>query len=150
MIQGGDPQSKNAKPGQELGDGNAPGERIPAEIKTDLGIYHKKGVLAAARDNNPEKSSSNCQFYIAQGKKFTNRQLDSAAQKRGYTLSEAQRKLYTTVGGIPHLDGNYTVYGELENGFEVLDKIASVKTGTADRPVKNIRLYMFTLNTPKL
>jgi len=150
MIQGGDPQSKDAKPGQSLGEGNAPGERIPAEIKTDLGIYHKKGVLAAARDNNPEKSSSNCQFYIAQGRKFTNRQLDSAAQKRGYHLSEAQRKLYTTVGGIPHLDGNYTVYGELENGFEVLDKIASAKTGPADRPAKDIRMYMFILNSPKL
>lgn len=149
MIQGGDPDSKHAAPAQMLGEGEAPGGRIPAEIKTDIGIYHKKGVLAAARDNNPEKASSNCQFYIAQGKVFTPAQLDSAAQKRGYTLTDAQRKLYTTVGGIPHLDGNYTVYGELESGFDVLDKIAFTKTGPADRPVKDIRMYMFVVSEKK-
>ena len=149
MIQGGDPQSKNAVSGQMLGEGEAPGDRIPAEIRTGAGIYHKKGVLAAARDNNPEKASSNCQFYIAQGKKFTNTQLDSAAQKRGYTLTDVQRTLYTTVGGIPHLDGNYTVYGELENGFDILDKIAAVKTGPADRPLQDIRMHMFLLNSLK-
>ena len=149
MIQGGDPESKHAAPGQMLGNGEAKGERIPAEIKTNTGLYHKKGVLAAARDDNPAKASSNCQFYIAQGRKFTNAQLDSAAKKRGYKLTEAQRKIYTTVGGIPHLDGNYTVYGELETGFEVLDKIAAVKTGTADRPLKDISMHMFLLNTIK-
>lgn len=146
MIQGGDPDSKHAKAGQMLGEGEAPGGRIPAEIKTGLGIYHKKGVIAAARDNNPEKASSNCQFYIAQGKKFTDTQLDSAAAKRGYTLTPAQRLLYTTVGGIPHLDGNYTVFGELESGLDVLDKIAAVKTDQADRPAGDIRMYMFLLN----
>jgi cyclophilin family peptidyl-prolyl cis-trans isomerase len=149
MIQGGDPNSKNAPAGKMLGDGDAPGGRIPAEIKPDSGLYHKKGVLAAARDGNPEKASSNCQFYIAQGKVFTPAGLDSASQKRGYKLSDAQRKLYTTVGGIPHLDGNYTVYGELESGFEVLDKIGAVKTGTADRPVGDIRMYMFLVSEKK-
>lgn len=149
MIQGGDPESKFAKAGQALGSGNAPGDRIPAEIKTDLGIYHKKGVLAAARDQNPEKASSNCQFYIAQGLVFTQKGLDSAAQKRGYKLTEKQRALYTTVGGIPHLDGNYTVYGELESGFEVLDKIAAVKTGPADRPIQDIRMHLFLVSEKK-
>jgi peptidyl-prolyl cis-trans isomerase B (cyclophilin B) len=149
MIQGGDPQSKLAKPGQELGDGEAPGGRIPAEIRTNAGIYHKKGVIAAARDDNPEKASSNCQFYIAQGKKFSNAQLDSAAAKRGYKLSEAQRLLYTSTGGIPHLDGNYTVFGELESGTDVLDKIAAVKTSPADRPLGDVRMFMFVLNTLK-
>lgn len=146
MIQGGDPQSKHAKNDQMLGDGDAPGGRIPAEIKTDIGIYHMKGVLAAARDNNPEKASSNCQFYIAQGKIFTPAQLDSASKKRGYSLNEAQRTIYTGVGGIPHLDGNYTVYGELESETEVLDKIASVKTGPADRPISDVRMYMFVVS----
>lgn len=146
MIQGGDPDSKHAQPGAMLGEGEAPGGRIPAEIRTDKGIYHKKGVIAAARDDNPEKASSNCQFYIAQGKKFTDAQLDSAAAKRGFKVGTTQRLLYTTIGGIPHLDGNYTVFGELESGFDVLDKIASVKTGQADRPLGNIRMYMFLLN----
>ena len=146
MIQGGDPDSKKAGAGKMLGEGEAVGGRIPAEIKTNLGIYHKKGVLAAARDNNPEKASSNCQFYIAEGKVFTPAQLDSAAAKRGYTLTATQKLLYTTQGGIPHLDGNYTVFGELESGLNVLDKIAHVKTNKADRPVGDVRMYMFVLN----
>ena len=149
MIQGGDPNSKTAAASKALGSGSAPGERIPAEIKTELGLYHKKGVLAAARDNNPEKASSNCQFYIAQGKVFTPAQLDSAAAQRGYKLSAKQRELYTTVGGIPHLDGNYTVYGELETGMIILDKIAATKTGASDRPVADIRMRMFMLNEMK-
>ncbi len=149
MIQGGDPLSKNAKPNEMLGNGSAPGDRIPAEIKTDLGIYHKKGVLAAARDNNPEKASSNCQFYIAQGMVFTPVQLDSAAQKRGYQLSDAQRKLYTSLGGIPHLDGNYSVFGELESGFDVLDKIAATPTGAANRPITDIRMHMYLVSEKK-
>ena len=149
MIQGGDPESKNAGPNKVLGNGEAAGERIPAEIKTDLGIYHKKGVLAAARDDNPKKASSNCQFYIAQGRKFTNAQLDSASKKRGYKLNDAQRDIYTSVGGIPHLDGNYTVYGELESGLDVLDKIAAVKTNNADRPLKDVSMRMFLLNDIK-
>jgi peptidyl-prolyl cis-trans isomerase B (cyclophilin B) len=149
MIQGGDPNSKNADAGKMLGDGDEPGGRIPAEIRTDLGLYHKKGALAAARDNNPEKASSNCQFYIARGRVFTNAQLDSASEKRGYKLNDAQRKIYTTVGGVPHLDGNYTVYGEVESGLEVLDKIELAKTNTSDRPLKDIRMYMFVLNQYK-
>jgi len=149
MIQGGDPDSKRAKSDAALGDGNAAGANIPAEFRTEQNIYHKRGVLAAARDNNPEKSSSNCQFYIVQRKVWRPSQLDSTIIKRKLTLNETQKKLYTTVGGTPHLDGGYTVYGELEIGFEVLDKIAATKTGKADRPEQDVRMKMFLLNEVK-
>jgi peptidyl-prolyl cis-trans isomerase B (cyclophilin B) len=146
MIQGGDPDSKRAKAGVGLGEGSAPGANIPAEFRTDQQIYHKRGVLAAARDNNPEKSSSNCQFYIVQRKIWRPTQLDSTIVKRNLVLNETQKKIYTTLGGTPHLDGNYTVYGELEMGFEVLDKIAATKTDSLDRPVQDVRMKMFLLN----
>lgn len=149
MIQGGDPESKLAKTGAPLGNGSAPGDRIPAEFRTDQNIYHKRGVLAAARDNNPEKASSNCQFYIVQRKAWRPSQLDSTIVRRNLTLNETQKKLYTTVGGTPHLDGGYTVYGELEIGFDVLDKIAGTKTNSADRPEQDVRMKMFVLAEPK-
>ena len=150
MIQGGDPTSKKAQPGQMLGNGSAPGDRIPAEFRTEQGIYHKRGALAAARDNNPEKASSNCQFYIVQRKPWRTTQLDSAIVQRKLTLNDDQKKLYTTVGGTPHLDGGYTVYGELVQGFDVLDKIAATKTNKSDRPEADVRMRMFVLNEPKL
>lgn len=149
MIQGGDPDSKLSAADARVGSGSAPGGRIPAEFRTDQGIYHKRGVLAAARDNNPEKASSNCQFYIVQRKVWRPSQLDSTIVQRSLTLNEEQKKIYTTVGGTPHLDGGYTVYGELETGFDVLDKIAATKTNQADRPVSDIRMKMFLLNEPK-
>lgn len=149
MIQGGDPDSRHAKAGASLGEGNAPGKNIPAEFRTEQGIYHKRGVLAAARDNNPEKSSSNCQFYIVQRKVWRPSQLDSTIVKRNLSLNETQKKIYTTLGGTPHLDGGYTVYGELELGFDVLDKIAAVKTNPSDRPEQDVRMKMFLLNEIK-
>lgn len=149
MIQGGDPNSKHAKPGEPLGNGSAPGDRIAAEFRTEKGIYHKRGVLAAARDNNPEKASSNCQFYIVQRKPWRPTQLDSTVVQRKLTLNEDQKKIYTTVGGTPHLDGGYTVYGELEEGFDVLDKIATTKTNKSDRPEQDIRMRMFVISEPK-
>lgn len=149
MIQGGDPNSKKAKPGEALGNGSAPGDRIAAEFRTEQGIYHKRGVLAAARDNNPEKASSNCQFYIVQRKPWRPAQLDSTIVQRKLTLNEDQKKIYTTLGGTPHLDGGYTVYGELEVGFEVLDKIAGTKTNKADRPEQDVRMRMFVLSEPR-
>lgn len=149
MIQGGDPASKNAKPGQSLGGGSAPGERIPAEFRTEQNIYHKRGALAAARDNNPEKASSNCQFYIVHRKPWRAGQLDTMAVTRNVSLNEVQKKIYTTQGGTPHLDGGYTVFGELELGFDVLDKIASTKTNPGDRPAEDIRMKMFLLNKQK-
>jgi len=146
MIQGGDPTGKKATKGQPVGSGSAPGDRIPAEFKTDKGIYHKRGALAAARDNNPQKASSNCQFYIVQRKAWRPGQLDSTAVARSLTLNDEQRKIYTTTGGTPHLDGGYTVFGELERGEEVLDKIAAAKTDRRDRPESDIRMRLFLLN----
>lgn len=135
MIQGGDPDSKNAKPDQALGNGDV-GYRIPAEFNTNL--FHKKGALAAARDNNPEKASSGCQFYIVQGKKFTDADLDNLEQKMKVKLSAAQREAYKAIGGTPHLDRNYTVYGEVVSGLEHVDEIAAVKTGAGDRPLEDV------------
>ncbi len=149
MIQGGDPNSKKARSEQMLGNGSAPGERIPAEFRTEQGIYHKRGVLAAARDNNPEKASSNCQFYIVQRPAWRATELDSTITQRRLTLNEEQKKIYTTQGGTPHLDGGYTVYGELMQGFDVLDKIATTKTNKSDRPESDIRMRMFLLSEPK-
>ncbi|GHM99161.1 peptidyl-prolyl cis-trans isomerase [Cytophagales bacterium WSM2-2] len=149
MIQGGDPKSKGAKAGEGLGEGSAPGERIAAEFRTEQSIYHKRGVLAAARDNNPEKASSNCQFYIVQRKVWRPTQLDSTIVRRNLVLNDEQKKIYTTLGGTPHLDGGYTVYGELETGFDVLDKIAAVKTNKSDRPESDVQMKMFLLNEIK-
>jgi cyclophilin family peptidyl-prolyl cis-trans isomerase len=149
MIQGGDPTSKKATDSDRLGGGSAPGERIAAEFRTEQGIYHRRGALAAARDNNPEKASSNCQFYIVQRPAWRTTQLDSTVVQRKLTLNDTQKKLYTTEGGTPHLDGGYTVFGELITGFDVLDKIATTKTNPADRPLEDVRMKMFLLTEPK-
>ena len=144
MIQGGDPVSKNAKPGILLGDGG-PKYTIPAEFDTSL--FHKKGVLAAARegdDVNPKKASSGSQFYIVQGKKFTDAGLDSVEKFRlkGRKLPLSHREVYKTIGGTPHLDMNYTVFGEVESGLEVVDKIASASRDSNNRPLNDIRMKM--------
>lgn len=149
MIQGGDPESKKAQSGQRLGSGSAPGPMVPAEFRTDKGIYHKRGALAAARDGNPQKASSNCQFYIVQRKPWRTGELDSATVQRRLSLTSDQKQLYTTLGGTPHLDGGYTVFGELVTGADVLDKIAITKTDRTDRPVSDIRMRMFLLNEIK-
>ncbi|WP_347839626.1 peptidylprolyl isomerase [uncultured Draconibacterium sp.] len=191
MIQGGDPDSKNATPGQRLGSGN-PGYTLPAEILPQY--YHKKGALAAARrggPSNPEKRSSGSQFYIVQGEVFTSGKLDTmelmlnsrakndfvkqkfdAAKdeldgyrknndRDGFNIcvaelreaadsawalqpkrmfTEEQRKDYTTIGGYPSLDGDYTVFGEVVEGLDVLDKIAAVETDKNNRPVEDIKM----------
>src|SRR6185312_1280604 len=196
MIQGGDPKSKNAAPSVQLGNGDV-GYTIPAEIKPDL--FHKKGALACARtgdDVNPTKASSGCQFYIVQGKVFTDAELnqmqdqmnmglkqqiftsiiskpENAALKQRFVMyqqksnidslralaatiepqidsvynnspkfafSDEQRKAYTTIGGTPHLDGNYTVFGEVIQGLNIVDSIAAVKVGTSDRPIQDVRV----------
>lgn len=139
MIQGGDPQSRNAAPGQPLGSGSI-GDRIPAEFVDTL--FHKKGALAAARDGNPQKASSSCQFYIVQGKPMSDMELDMAEQRLGFKLSPAQREAYKTVGGSPWLDRNYTVFGEVVEGIDVIDKIAAVPTAPGDRPLKDVRMKM--------
>ncbi|MDM8160347.1 peptidylprolyl isomerase [Labilibaculum sp. K2S] len=190
MIQGGDPDSKDAKLGQRLGEGG-PGYQIPAEIKA--GLFHKRGVIAAARegdDVNPEKKSAGSQFYLAQGKVYTVGELDtlqikmngklkssifnkvqmqkaellSKYQMEGeldklteeidhiklevdsifniekIVLSKEQIEAYTTVGGIPHLDGNYTVFGEVIEGMDLIDSIACVEKDNFDRPLKDISM----------
>lgn len=149
MIQGGDPNSKKAKPGVDLGDGDAPGDRIPAEFRTDQGLYHKRGALAAARDQNPTKASSNCQFYIVQHPAWKPAELETLITQRQLKLNDEQKKIYTTVGGTPHLDGGYTVFGELEQGFEALDRIATTSKNASDRPDVDVRMQMFVLSEPK-
>ena len=142
MIQGGDPKSKGAAPGQMLGDGSLP-YTIPAEFLKDK--FHKKGALAAARqgDNvNPNKESSSCQFYIVQGNVWQPQQLQMMAQQMGKNFSQAQIDAYTTIGGTPHLDGDYTVFGEVVEGLDVVDKIAAVKCGSFDRPVEDVTMNM--------
>ncbi len=139
MIQGGDPLSKNAPPGTMLGSGDV-GYTIPAEFDTSL--FHKKGALAAARTNNPEKASSGCQFYIVQGKKYSDGDLNMIEMQTGIKFSPAKKNIYKTIGGTPFLDMNYTVFGEVESGLEVIDKIASVQKGMGDRPVGDVRMYI--------
>ena len=199
MIQGGDPESKNAEAGKMLGNGDV-GYTVPAEFNDSL--YHKKGTLCAARRENPEKASSGCQFYIVQGKIYTDAELDqieqringgrkqgalnkmlsnpaNAAVKNRYAelkranesdsintyyktvmepliakevipfkYSAGQRNIYKTVGGTAQLDQGYTVYGEVIEGLDVLDKIASVKTATADRPVEDVKMIVKVLEKP--
>jgi peptidyl-prolyl cis-trans isomerase B (cyclophilin B) len=149
MIQGGDPNSKNAKTDQSLGSGAAKGDRIPAEIRVDQHIYHERGAIAAARTNNPAKESSNCQFYLVQKPAFRQSELDSNIAKRNLTLNEEQKTLYTSKGGTPHLDGNYTVFGEMTSGLAVLDSIAFTKTNKSDRPEKDIQMKMFVIHSAK-
>lgn len=141
MIQSGDPNSKTAKAGQPLGEGG-PNYKVPAEFRPSL--FHKKGVIAAARDNNPEKASSASQFYLTQGKVFTEDGLDSLETYRlKRKIPADQRKVYTTLGGVPHLDQNYTVFGEVISGIDVIDSIAAVPTSKGadkDRPLQDVRI----------
>lgn len=142
MIQGGDPNSRNAKPGQMLGDGTL-GYTIPAEFVP--GLFHKKGALAAARQGdqvNPRKESSSCQFYIVQGEKWTVDRLKMIEQRMGKRFTPEQMEVYANVGGTPFLDGDYTVFGEVVEGLEVIDKIASVQCGAQDRPVNDVTMKM--------
>ena len=146
MIQSGDPNSKSAKPGIALGNGG-PGYTIPAEFRATL--FHKRGVIAAARmgDNvNPQKASSGSQFYIVQGKIFTDAGLDSVEKFRlnGRKIPQEHREVYKTIGGTPHLDQGYTVFGELINGMDVVDQIAAVQTSKQqpdrDRPLQDVNI----------
>jgi cyclophilin family peptidyl-prolyl cis-trans isomerase len=143
MIQGGDPLSKNAQPDGMLGSGGGDMTRIPAEFNPAL--VHKKGVLAAARDGNPEKASSACQFYIVQGKRATDVELNQVEcsirnTNPDFSYTEEQRTIYKTIGGTPFLDMGYTAFGEVEKGLEVIDKIAASPTAPGDRPLTDVRM----------
>jgi len=201
MIQGGDPGSKNALPGALLGEGDTnytvPFEYVPSYL-------HKRGAFAAARESddvNPSKASSASQFYIVQGKVFTNVELDAVELKverrtkqyilmdllkkegkeaelkafrqmadsrdtanirliinqyrnaveaqymrtKPFKLTEEQRRVYTTIGGTPHLDGAYTVFGEVVSGMDIVDQIAAVETDKNDRPIQDIRMTIKVL-----
>ena len=145
MIQSGDPASIRSAARQPLGNGG-PGYTLPAEINTTL--FHKKGALAAARKGdgeNPERRSSGSQFYLVHGRTFTDAQLDSieVARLQGRKISADRREYYKTVGGTPQLDANYTVFGEVVRGQEVVDKIATspVSTGPdTNRPLQDVRI----------
>lgn len=137
MVQTGDPDSRDAKPGQRLGMGG-PGYRVPAEFVPSL--YHKRGAVAAARDNNPAKASSGSQFYIVDGEVYPQDKLNMIAARTGKTFSPEQIQAYTTVGGAPFLDGDYTVFGEVVSGMDVVDKIAAQEKDGNDRPLKDIKI----------
>ena len=140
MIQGGDPKSKNAPPGSPLGNGG-PGYEVPAEITP--GLVHVKGALAAARAPdrvNPEKKSSGSQFYIVHGKSLTDNALDQAEGQKDIRYTPEQRKVYLENGGYPSLDQNYTVFGQVISGLDVIDKIAEAKRDRRNRPEKDIKM----------
>ncbi|QJD95829.1 peptidylprolyl isomerase [Mucilaginibacter robiniae] len=148
MIQGGDPDSKKAQPGAELGNGDVK-YTIPAEFRDSL--FHKRGVLAAAREGdnvNPSKASSGCQFYIVEGRRFTDGRLDTLEQTRlkGRKIPAWQREWYKSVGGVPHLDQNYTVYGEVVSGLDMVDRIAAVAKDPRDRPLHDVPMQVELLS----
>ena len=152
MIQSGDTNSKNAKPGQQLGTGDfdytvEPEFRLPQ-------IFHRRGCVAMARepDNvNPEMRSSACQFYIVWGKRFSSADIEKA-QERLDTLTHGRVKLtpemiktYKSVGGTPHLDGQYTVFGEVTEGLNIVERIQKSETDDYDRPFEDIRILRATV-----
>lgn len=148
MIQGGDPDSKHAEPGVMLGEGDRP-YTVPAEFRLEDGIFHRRGVLAAARegdDVNPGQSSSAMQFYIVWGRVFDDETLDRLQERLDQRtggrikLTPGMREAYKTQGGTPHLDGQYTVFGEVTKGMEVVDAIQQVATDENDRPLEDVRI----------
>jgi peptidyl-prolyl cis-trans isomerase B (cyclophilin B) len=139
MIQGGDPDSRNAPSGKMLGMGG-PNYQIPAEFVDTLA--HLKGALAAARTNNPEKKSSGSQFYIVQGSPVNDAMLNQIESMKGFHYTPEQRREYLATGGTPHLDRDYTVFGRVIKGLDIIDKIAATQTAPGDRPVKDVKMNM--------
>ena len=148
MIQGGDPDSKYAEPGVLLGEGDRD-YTVPAEFRLEDGIFHRRGVLAGAREGdnvNPEQRSSAMQFYIVWGKIFDDAGLDKVQERLDnrtggrVKLTPEMREVYKTVGGTPHLDGQYTVFGEVVSGLDVVDAIQRVPTDENDRPLTDVRI----------
>ncbi len=149
MIQGGDPDSKTAVPGQKLGDGDL-GYTVPAEFRDSL--FHKKGALGAAHDDNPQNASSASQFYLVQGKVFTDEELDrlEAGRLKGRKIPVSQRAVYKTIGGSPHLDQRYTVFGEIVKGLELVDNIAALETDLNNRPLLDVRMTVTLLKNKEI
>jgi len=145
MIQGGDPNSREAEEDKQLGMGG-PGYTIPAEFKEDH--YHKKGALAAARTGdtvNPEKRSSGSQFYIVHGEILDDQTLTMLENRKRIKYSDKQKEVYRTLGGTPFLDQEYTVFGEVIDGLNVIDKIADATTNGSDRPIEDIKMKIISI-----
>jgi peptidyl-prolyl cis-trans isomerase B (cyclophilin B) len=140
MIQGGDPDSRNAPPEQQLGMGG-PGYTIPPEI----GALHYKGTLAAARNPN-RMPSSGSQFYIVQGKTYSGIELANVGSQYGITFNDEAKKIYAERGGTPFLDNQYTVFGQLIEGMDVIDKIAAVKVNSVNRPLEDVKMKVSVIN----
>lgn len=151
MIQAGDTASRHARPGEALGD-SPESFTVPAEIRYPA-IFHKRGSLAAARegdDVNPDRSSSSMQFYIVYGRRFDDAMLDKVQQRldergTGVKLTPEVREAYRRYGGTPHLDGQYTVFGEVVEGLDVVRDIQWVATDKADRPIDDVRILRATI-----
>ena len=140
MIQGGDPDSRNAPAGKMLGEGGLK-YTVPAEFDTSL--FHQKGAIAMAResdDMNPEKASSSTQFYIVEGRTFTNNEMDKIEEKFKILIPKSHRAMYRSVGGAPFLDMNYTVFGQVVDGLAVIDKIAHAAKDKNNRPLTDIHM----------
>jgi peptidyl-prolyl cis-trans isomerase B (cyclophilin B) len=145
MIQGGDPKSRGADIKTNLGSGG-PGYQVDAEFNAELS--HVKGALAAARTggpSNPKKRSSGSQFYIVHGKPLSERELDNLEKRKGIVYSEETKMKYLKEGGTPFLDMDYTVFGQMIEGWDVLDKIAGVQTNGSDRPLENVVIKKVTV-----
>ncbi|MEO8822878.1 MAG: peptidylprolyl isomerase [Ginsengibacter sp.] len=145
MIQGGDPDSKNATPGQVLGEGGLK-YTIPAEFDTSL--FHQKGAIAMAResdDKNPKKASSSTQFYIVEGRTFTDNEMKKIEEKFNILIPESHREVYRSVGGAPFLDMNYTVFGQVIDGLGVIDKIAHAVKDEHSRPLTDIHMKILIM-----
>ncbi len=148
MIQGGDPTSKTAKVGDQLGGGDM-GYTVPAEFSPNL--FHKRGALAAARDNNPTKASSGSQFYIVQGKKYTDKELKEVENRlENRILTPEQKEVYKNIGGTPFLDGSYTVFGEVIKGMQTVDNICTVKVDRNNRPLTDIKMSVSIVEKKEL
>jgi cyclophilin family peptidyl-prolyl cis-trans isomerase len=146
MIQSGDPDSKKS-PGGNLSGNVEVGYTVPAEFHPDL--YHRKGAMGAARQPdqvNPNRESDGSQFYIVQGKTFSDEELDQMEKSGAHIkFTDEQRNIYKTLGGAPHLDYAYTVFGQVIEGFEVIEAIASVPTDNRDRPLEDVRIIKISI-----